>query len=77
VATSGTENCLSMGMTTLTTENCLWLKFDINTLEWASAVYVEDVVQIGTSEFDRLSDGLSARYDAKAKEYGDGRIAGI
>jgi hypothetical protein len=37
-----------MGMTTLTTDNCLWLKFDNNTLEGASPVYVDDVKQIGT-----------------------------
>jgi hypothetical protein len=46
-------------------------------LEGISGVYVDDVVQAGTKAFDILTDSLSSTYDAKSKEYGDGRIAGI
>jgi Reverse transcriptase (RNA-dependent DNA polymerase) len=66
-----------MDMQTLTTDNSLWMKFTENILEGISGVYVDDVVQAGTAEFDLLTNQLSANYDAKAKEYGDGRIAGI
>jgi hypothetical protein len=61
----------------LTTDSILWMNFSRNVLEGLSAVYVDDVVQVGTSEFYRLTDSLGERYDAKTKEYGDGRIAGI
>jgi Reverse transcriptase (RNA-dependent DNA polymerase) len=66
-----------LGMKPLTTDSSLWMKFTNNVLEGLSAIYVDDVVQVGTNEFDRLTDSLSESYDAKAKEYGDGRIAGI
>jgi DNA-directed RNA polymerase specialized sigma subunit len=42
-----------------------------------SKSYVDDVVQAGTAEFGRLTNHLSVNYDAKAKIYGYGRIAGI
>jgi Reverse transcriptase (RNA-dependent DNA polymerase) len=66
-----------LGMNTLTTDNSFWIKFSENILEGISGVYVDDVVQAGTAEFDCLNNQLSANYDAKAKIYGDGRIAGI
>jgi hypothetical protein len=66
-----------MGMNTLTTDNSLWMKFTKNILEVISGIYVDDVVQAGTAEFDRLTNQLSANFDAKAKIYGDGHIAGI
>jgi Reverse transcriptase (RNA-dependent DNA polymerase) len=66
-----------MDMQTLTTDNSTWMKFTENVLEGISGVYIDDVVQAGTAEFDLLTNQLSANYDAKAKEYGDGRIAGI
>jgi Reverse transcriptase (RNA-dependent DNA polymerase) len=66
-----------MDMKTLTTDNSLWMKFAENVQEGISGVYADDVVQTGTAEFDILTNQLSANYDAKTKEYGDGRIAGI
>jgi Reverse transcriptase (RNA-dependent DNA polymerase) len=66
-----------MGMHPLTIDSSLWLKFIDNVLQGLSAVYVDDVVQAGTPTFDRLTDSLGEVYDAKKKEYGDGRIAGI
>jgi hypothetical protein len=66
-----------MGMLQLTTDSSLRLIFTDNVLQGLSDVYVDDVVQAGTPTFDRLSDSLGDVYDAKNKEYGDGRIAGI
>jgi hypothetical protein len=66
-----------MGMHQLTTDSSLWFKFTDNFLQGLSAVYVDDVVQSGTPTFDRLTDYLGDVYDAKKKEYGDCRIAGI
>jgi Reverse transcriptase (RNA-dependent DNA polymerase) len=67
----------NMGMRPLTTDNSAWIKLTKNVLEGISGVYVDDVVQAGTTAFDILTDRLSSTYDAKSKEYGDGRIAGI
>ena len=66
-----------LGMKTLTTENSLWLKFVNNVLGGLSAVYVDDLIQAGTQDFDKLTDSLGREYDTKNKEYGDGTIAGI
>jgi hypothetical protein len=46
-------------------------------LDGLSTVYVDDVLQAGTPQFDFLADSLSSNYDAKNKEYGCSRITGI
>jgi Reverse transcriptase (RNA-dependent DNA polymerase) len=66
-----------MGMQPMTTGNSAWLKLADNILEGIWDVYVDDIVQAGTLAFDYLTDRLGREYDAKPKEYGDGRIAGI
>jgi hypothetical protein len=64
-------------MRTLSTDPSLSPKFSQNVLDGLSAVYVDDVLQAGTPQFALLTDILSSNYDAKKKEYGCMRIAGI
>jgi hypothetical protein len=62
----------NMSMKHLTTDNSAWIRLTNNVLEGISGVYVDDVVQAGTTAFDILTDSSGSTYVPSLKNMGTG-----